>query len=87
MYFAEVQILNQEKASCRITVAGSKPEVLLGFTNESLEFYFDTKVRKNWLANHVIVNFPHEEEVRKETSIQWRVNSIHEHALIDGLKG
>ena len=70
-----------------MTVAGNKPAALLGFTKDSLEFFFDTKARNKWLNNHVIVNFPHEEEVRKETLIQWRVNSIHEHALIDGLKG
>jgi hypothetical protein len=49
--------------------------------------FFDAKAKDNWLKNHVIVNFPHEEEVRKETLVQWRVNAIQEHALLDGLKG
>lgn len=50
-------------------MAGNKPAVLLGFTKDSLEFFFDTRARNKWLSDHVIVNFPHEEEVRKETLI------------------
>ena len=87
MYFGEENVFNNIQVSCRVTVAGNNRAALLGFTREALEQFFDKKAQKNWLQNHVLVNFPHEEEVRKETLIQWRVNAIQENALLDGLKG
>jgi hypothetical protein len=69
MYFGEVEVLNNKQLPCRVTVAGNQPTALLGFTKQSLEMFFESKAKSNWLSNHVIVNFPHEEEVRKETLI------------------
>lgn len=59
----------------------------MGFSRESLEHYFDSKRREQWLANNVIVKFPHEAEIRQETIVDWKVNRIREQSLLDGLKG
>lgn len=61
--------------------------ILLGFRKETLDNFFDAKKRSDWLAHHVLVNFPHEEKVRHDTIIQWKLKSIQDHAVLDGLQG
>ncbi len=70
-----------------MTVIGKKPAVLLGFRKESLEYFFDKNTLNDWKNKHVLVKFPHEEDVRKETLIEWRVKALEERAFMDGLKG
>ena len=36
MYFGEVEILENKPVTCRVTVQGTKPAVLLGFKKETL---------------------------------------------------
>ncbi len=55
MYFGELEILNQKEVSCRVTVTGTKPAVLLGFKKDTLEYFFDQKSLAKWKANHVLV--------------------------------
>jgi hypothetical protein len=61
--------------------------VLLGFKKETLEYFFDKASIAEWKQKHVLVKFPHEEQVRKETLIEWRVKALEERAFLDGLKG
>lgn len=69
MYFGEEQILNQRTVPCRVSVTSDLGAVVLGFTKDTLEFFFDSKVRADWLTNHILVKFPHEEQVRHDTLI------------------
>jgi hypothetical protein len=48
MYFGELEILSQTSVSCRVTVTGNKPAILLGFKKESLEYFFDSKALADW---------------------------------------
>ena len=87
MYFGEVEILDNKPVTCRVTVQGTKPVVLLGFKKETLEYFFDKHAIAEWKAKQVLVRFPHEAEVRKETLIDWRVKALEERAFLDGLQG
>lgn len=86
MYFGEEEILLDKPISCRVTVE-SKKAILFGFNRAALDEYFDEQARKDWLANHVTVRFPHEDKVRNEQLIDWKVKSLGDHALLDGLLG
>lgn len=87
MYFGEVEILENKPVTCRVTVQGTKPAVLLGFKKETLEYFFDKHAIAEWKTRQVLVRFPHESEVRKETLIDWRVKALEERAFLDGLQG
>lgn len=86
MYFGEESVLASKSVTCRVTVSSNKA-ILLGFSRDSLELYFDSLRREQWLSNNVLVRFPHEAEIRQDTIVDWKVNSIRERALLDGLKG
>jgi hypothetical protein len=75
MYFGETEVLKGGTVTCRVSVA-SQRAILLGFSKDTLEMFMDTKSRRDWLENHVLVKFPHEEEVRHDTIIQWKLKSI-----------
>lgn len=86
MYFGEREILEQKTVPCRVTVA-SKKAILLGFPKEAMEQFFEGKHRKHLEAAAPLVEFPHEEEVRHDTIIQWKAKQIKENAVRDGLHG
>jgi hypothetical protein len=50
MYFGEVEILENKPVTCRVTVQGTKPAVLLGFKKETLEYFFDKHAIAEWKA-------------------------------------
>ena len=61
MYFGEEEILQNRPVTCRVTVQGTKPAILLGFKKETLEYFFDKSALNEWKAKYVLVKFPHEE--------------------------
>lgn len=86
MYFGEAEVLKGGTVSCRVSVA-SQRAILLGFPKEALEMFMDTKTRRDWLENHVIVKFPHEQEIRRDAVIGWKLKQLNDHAILDGLQG
>lgn len=68
MYFGEAEVLKGGTVSCRVSVA-SQRAILLGFPKDALEMFMDTKTRRDWLENHVIVKFPHEQETRHDAIV------------------
>ena len=78
--------MNQTTVPCRVTV-NSENAILLGFPKEAMDQFFEGRKKKELMSSEILVQFPHEQEVRHQTIIEWKSKQLQDNAVLDGLQG
>jgi hypothetical protein len=70
-----VELFQQKPMTSKVVVASDKA-VLICFTRELLETYFNNNTINEWLQNHITVKFVDEYEVLKQSYVEKKIKDI-----------